>query len=67
MLKLETLARMIEKRGLKHGWVSTRLGISAPCFHSRMAGKTKFTADELIRLCEILQLTDNERLKLLKG
>lgn len=67
MLNLTTLARMIEKRGLKNGWIAKKLGISGPSFYSRMAGKTKFTANEFIQLCEVMQLTDSERLKLMKG
>lgn len=65
MKNLRLLKTMIKKRGLKQKWIAEKMGLSYPNFNNRLRGTVALSVDELIQLCEILQLTDAEKLRLL--
>ena len=49
----------IQKRGLKQRFIVSQLKISETVFSNKLAGRTKFTADEIIKLASILNIDLN--------
>jgi plasmid maintenance system antidote protein VapI len=56
------LARLIEERGLRKGWVAKRLGISASGMSRLLYGERRMTLDEGVRLADLLGVDVRELL-----
>lgn len=61
MINDEMLKQKIEESGLKIGFIVTKLGLSHQAFLNKMNGATSFKLDEIQKLCNILNLTSEER------
>lgn len=51
--------RIVEK-GYNLSSFSAILGMSRPCFRSRIEGKTEFKASEILKICSILGIEKHE-------
>ncbi len=56
------LNELINKSGYKKGWISEQIGLSRNCLSLKINNKNQFTADEIQKLCKILNI-DNLELK----
>lgn len=57
----EMLQRKIKNSGLKKGFIAEKLGRSRQALSDKIQGKTEFRPNEIRILCELLQITDEER------
>jgi len=58
MLNKRMLAGQIIIAGYTHAQVAKMLGISKNTFSARMNGRGFFDTDQVVKLCEILEITD---------
>lgn len=56
------IARLIDERGLRKGWVAEKLGISASSLSRLIYGDRRMTLDEGVRLAELLGVDVRELL-----
>lgn len=67
MIKANILkAKMIEK-GIKADDLAKKLGIKKTSFYRRLNGHTQFGLDEVQKVCDILDLTDQQVLQIFLG
>lgn len=64
-MNLEKLRFYIDRSGLKQQWLAEQLGISRGAFANKIIGKSEFRVNELLKLTELLNLSDNEKIDLL--
>lgn len=57
MTNVELLKRKVAESGLKASFIVERLGVSRASWYNKLNGKSKFTADEVKKLCEALHIT----------
>jgi hypothetical protein len=57
----ELLQKKIKDSGLKMGFIAEKLGRSRQALSDKIKGETEFLPSEIRVLCELLQLTDEER------
>lgn len=55
------LQQKIKNSGLKMGFIAEKLGRSRQALSDKIQGKTEFLPSEIRVLCELLQITDEER------
>ena len=55
------LQQKIKDSGLKMGFIAEKLGRSRQALSDKIQGKTEFLPSEIRIICELLQLTDEER------
>ena len=55
------LQQKIKDSGLKMGFIAEKLGRSRQTLSDKIQGKTEFLPSEIRIICELLQLTDEER------
>ena len=62
-MKINTplLQQKIKDSGLKVGFIAKKLGRSRQALNDKIQGKTEFLPSEIRIICELLQLTDEER------
>lgn len=62
-MKINTplLQQKIKDSGLKVGFIAEKLGRSRKALNDKIQGKTEFLPSEIRIICELLQLTDEER------
>ena len=62
-MKISTplLQQKIKVSGLKVGFIAEKLGRSRQALNDKIQGKTEFLPSEIRIICELLQLTDEER------
>ena len=58
----ELLQKKIKDSGLKMGFIAEKLGRSRQALRGKIKGETEFLPSEVRVLCELLRLTDEERL-----
>ena len=61
MTNVEMLNMKIERSGKSHTEIAAALGMSMPTYYSRKAGKSEFTASEIVKATAALKLTKTER------
>ena len=61
MTNVEMLQKKIDESGLSPTEMAASLGMSVPTYYSRKTGKSEFTASEIAKTVEILNLTKEER------
>ena len=49
-----SVIHLIEERGLRHGWVAARIGVSPAMLSNAVRGKRRLRADTAQRLAELL-------------
>lgn len=64
-MNLEKLRFYIDRSGLKQQWLAEQLEISRGAFANKIMGKSEFRVNELLKLTELLNLSDNEKIDLL--
>lgn len=52
----ERMKNIIEDRGVTYSFISRKTGITVDALSKSMAGKRKFLADELVKMCLLLNL-----------
>jgi len=55
------LKQKIKDSGLKINFVAEKVGISYQSFWQKMEGKTKFALEEVQKLCNVLNLSTEDR------
>lgn len=62
-MKINTplLQQKIKDSGLKVGFIAEKLERSRQALNDKIQGKTEFLPSEIRIICELLQLTDEER------
>ncbi len=55
------LAEVIDSRGVKKRWLAAQMGISETTMMVRLAGKVDFRHSEMVRLSDLLRLTEDEK------
>ena len=60
MTDTEELLKVIEKSGLRKGFIANQLGITTYGLQKKVENKTQFKAGEIKILCEILNITSLE-------
>lgn len=55
----EQIRAYIDEMGLKQTAIAAKMGMSKQLFGSKVRGETKFTADEYINLCHVLNVSLN--------
>lgn len=55
------LKQKIKDSGLKINFVAEKVGISYQAFWQKMEGKSKFTLEEIQKLCDVLNLSTEDR------
>jgi plasmid maintenance system antidote protein VapI len=49
-----SVLQLIEERGLRHGWVAARIGVSPSMLSNAVRGKRRLRSDTAQRLAELL-------------
>ena len=57
MTNVALLKKKVAESGLKASFIVERLGVSRASWYNKLNGKSKFTADEIKKLCEALHIT----------
>lgn len=57
MTNVELLKEKVAKSGLKTAFIAESIGISRASWYNKLNGKTKFTAEEIKKLCDALRIT----------
>ena len=57
MTNVELLKEKVAKSGLKTAFIAESIGISRASWYNKLNGKTKFTAEEIKKLCDTLRIT----------
>lgn len=55
-----SLKEAIDKKGRTVTWLANEIGISREGLHKKIRGETEFKASEIVRIKELLYLTDCE-------
>ena len=55
------LRNAVEKSGLKYGRIALEMGITSYTLQKKVENKTEFKASEIVKLSDLLSLTDAER------
>ena len=61
MCDTKALEEAIAKSGLKKSFIAERIGLSRAGLGQKIAGKTEFTASQIVAITQLLQLTVDER------
>lgn len=61
MTNTDLLKRKIDESGYKIAYIAECLGISYQALYNKIGNKTQFLASEIMKLSELLKLTDDER------
>lgn len=61
MTNTDLLKRKIDESGYKIAYIAEYLGISYQALYNKIGNKTQFLASEIMKLTELLKLTDDER------
>lgn len=63
-MNMELLQKKIDESGLKNYFIAEKVGIDRGSLYNKLNGKTEFTMTEIIKLCEVLRLSDSEKVKI---
>ena len=58
MVNTEKLKQLIKDSGLKKSFLESELEIKSPTLRGKIAGVTEFKISEVLKLCELLKITD---------
>lgn len=61
MTNTDLLQRKIDESGYKIRYIAEYIGISYQALYNKIGNKTEFLASEIMKLSELLKLTDEER------
>jgi hypothetical protein len=64
MTNVDLLERYINESGYKRSYIAKQLGRTAYCLALKIQGKSKFDADEIDTLCELLKIDVNDRMRI---
>lgn len=64
MTDSEALSKAIENSGLKLTFIANKLELSREGFYKKLNNQTEFKASEIVKLQEILNLSNKERDKI---
>lgn len=65
MLNTILFREAVENRGIKYNFIANQLGISKQALNSKMNNKREFTANEIGVLCDLLQIRNYEKMKMI--
>ncbi len=54
------LKKAIENRGIKLSYIAGKIGISADLLSKTINGTRRLTADEFLKICKVLNVTQDE-------
>ena len=57
MTNTEELKRIIEESGLRKGFIAKQLGLTTYGFKRKVENESQFKAEEIQKLCEVLNIT----------
>ena len=57
----DLLKRKIDESGYKMQFIAEYIGVSYQALYNKIGNKTEFLASEIMKLSELLKLTDEER------
>ena len=63
MTNVKLLDAKIKESGLKKGYIAEQLGISRASLISLLNNKVEFKTSQLVVMCRLLNITDNEEVK----
>ena len=63
MTDTKALEGAIKESGIKKGFIAEYVGLSRQGLANKMTNKTSFTADEIIKLSELLHFSETEIFK----
>ena len=61
MTNTEELLKLIDRSGLKKGFIATALGLTTYGFQKKVENKSQFKAEEIKLLCDLLNITSLEK------
>lgn len=61
MTNCRRLQEEIDNSGYTIKFIAKQLGITPQGFHKKRKGNSEFTIDEMLRLCELLKITNSAR------
>ena len=61
MTNTDLLKRKIDESGYKMQYIAEYIGVSYQALYNKIGNKTEFLASEIMKLSELLKLTDEER------
>lgn len=61
MTNTELLKQKIDESGYKMQFIAEQIGVSYQALYNKIGNKTEFLASEIMKLSELLKLTDEER------
>lgn len=61
MTNTDLLKRKIDESGYKMQFIAEYIGVSYQALYNKIGNKTEFLASEIMKLSELLKLTDEER------
>lgn len=64
MTNVDLLERYIDESGYKRSYIAKRLGRTAYSLALKIQGKSKFNADEIDILCDLLKIDVNDRMRI---
>ena len=56
----ERIIEAVAKSGMKRTVIAAQIGVSDQTFCAMMQGKRKITAEEFMKICNVLNMTPNE-------
>lgn len=60
MTDTQELLKIIEKSGLRKGFIAEKLGLTTYGLQKKVENKSQFKAEEIKTLCEVLKITSLE-------
>lgn len=57
MTNVELLKEKVRDSGLKNPFIADKLGVSRAAWYNKLNGKSKFNAEQIKVLCEVLHIT----------
>lgn len=64
MVNTTALKDVMARSGLKTVHICRMLGISGSSYQNKLHNRTEFTYSEVMKLCRMLNITDDERTKI---
>lgn len=64
MVDTTELKNVMARSGLKTVHICRTLGISGSSYQNKLHNRTEFTYSEVMKLCRMLNITDDERTKI---
>jgi hypothetical protein len=60
----DLLKKAIERSGLKPSFIAEKLGVTRQALNNKINGKTAFRQSEVYVMCDLLRLSEEERIQI---